>query len=92
MEDKNNAQLQLPLEEEPKVMFNSLSDLRELVISNEEGTEELVKISGYDLHIKFALKYLKSLEDVEAAVSGISDLFRKLILEQLLPSESTNAQ
>lgn len=78
------------LKNEPKIEFNSISDLRTLSIYSADGKEELVKISGYDLRVAFEMKYLKSLEDVEAAVTGISDLFRKLILEQLLPKEKTN--
>lgn len=88
----DNIKVELPreLENEPTITFKSISDLRSLTICSEDGKEELVKISGYDLRIAFEMKYLKSLEDVESAVTGISDLFRKLILEQLLPKDKTN--
>lgn len=78
------------LEDEPKIEFNSITDLRTLSVYSADGKEELVKISGYDLRVAFEMKYLKSLEDVESAVTGISDLFRQLILSQLLPNEKTN--
>lgn len=69
---------------EPVVKFRVNSDriVREVV--NEEINQVLVHISGYDLQINFNMQYLKSVEDVEAACNGISQLFRDMIMEKLL--------
>lgn len=69
---------------EPTVNFKLISDriIREVV--NAETKEVLVHISGYDLQINFNMQFLKSVEDVEAACSGISQMFREIIMEKLL--------
>ena len=77
--------------DEPTVKFKSISDriIREVI--NADTKKVLVHISGYDLQINFNMQYLKSVEDVEAACNGISQLFRDIIMEKLLegnkPSE-----
>lgn len=69
---------------EPTVHFKLISDriIREII--NPEIKEPLVRISGYDLQIDFNMKYLKSINDVEAACNGIAQLFRDEIMEVLL--------
>lgn len=69
---------------EPTVTFRINSDriIREII--NEEINQTLVHISGYDLQINFNMQFLKSVEDVEAACSGIAQLFRDIIMEKLL--------
>lgn len=77
--------------DEPIVQFKAISDriIREVI--NADTNKVLVHISGYDLQINFNMQYLKSVEDVEAACSGIAQLFRDIIMEKLLdgnkPSE-----
>ncbi len=70
--------------DEPKVSFNLISDriVREIV--NADTQQVLVHISGYDLQINFNMEFLKSIEDVEAACDGITQLFRDMIMEKLL--------
>lgn len=70
--------------DEPVVQFKVNSDriIREVI--NADTKQVLVHISGYDLQINFNMQYLKSIEDVEAACSGISQLFRDTIMEKLL--------
>ena len=70
--------------DEPKVEFRVISDRGLLAIKNPDINKNLVEISGYDLQVNFNMEYLNSIEDVEAAVNGISDLFRDLIMEKLL--------
>lgn len=70
--------------DEPIVKFRINSDriVREIV--NPDINQVLVHISGYDLHIDFNMQFLKSVEDVEAACSGIAQLFREVIMTKLL--------
>jgi hypothetical protein len=69
---------------EPTVKFKLISDriIREVI--NAETKQTLVHISGYDLQINFNMQFLKSVEDVEAACEGIAQLFRDMIMTQLL--------
>ena len=81
MEEQN---IQLQDVNEPEVKFKLVSDKKEMNIVNADINEVLVEISGYDLQINFNMQYLKSVEDIEAACSGIADLFRDTITEKLL--------
>ena len=69
---------------EPIVKFRINSDRIVREVINEEINQVLVHISGYDLQINFNMQYLKTVEDVEAACSGLSQLFRDMIMEKLL--------
>lgn len=71
------------MEEEPKVIFNSESDLTSFRILS-ENQKTMVEILGYGLEINFNMEYINSVEDVEAAVSGIGDLFRRIIMDKLI--------
>ena len=77
--DKNS-----PPVDEPKVEFKYITDRGAFTVKNPEIDQILVEISGYDLQVNFNMEYINSIEDVEAAVSGIGDLFRQLIMEKLL--------
>lgn len=70
--------------DEPIVKFRLNSDriVREIV--NAKTNQVLVHISGYDLQVNFNMQFLKSIEDVEAACSGIAQLARDLIMSKLL--------
>lgn len=81
MEEQN---IQLQDVNEPEVKFKLVSDKKVMNIVNADINEVLVEISGYDLQINFNMQYLKSVEDIEAACSGIADLFRDTITEKLL--------
>lgn len=81
MEGQN---VQLQDVNEPEVKFKLVSDKKVMNIVNADINEVLVEISGYDLQINFNMQYLKSVEDIEAACSGIADLFRDTITEKLL--------
>lgn len=76
--------------DEPKVEFNLITDKTCLTVINDDIDEPLVEISGYDLQINFNLKYIKSIEDVELAVTGIGDVFRRTIMDQLLEDRKQN--
>lgn len=69
---------------EPRVEFRLISDRSVFNVINQEIQKTLVEISGYDLQIKFNLEYLNSIADVEAAIDGLSKLFREIIMEKLL--------
>lgn len=70
--------------DEPKAEFRVLSDRDALTVKNADNDEILIEISGYDLQVNFNMEYLNSIQDVEAAVNGIGDLFRQIIMEKLL--------
>lgn len=70
--------------DEPIVKFRVNSDRIVREIINPDIKQVLVHISGYDLQINFNMQYLKSVEDVEAACSGISQLFRDMLMNKLL--------
>lgn len=74
------------MENEPKVIFNSESDLTSFKIMSETD-KTMVEILGYGLEINFNMEYINSIEDVEAAVSGIGDLFRRIIMEKLISNK-----
>lgn len=76
------------MEDEPKVQFKYLSDRDVFLIKNEEIDQPLAEISGYDLQINFNMEFIKSMEDVEAVIQGMGELWRKIILSQLLQSKN----
>ncbi len=74
---------------EPEVTFKMIQDRVFLRVSNPEIEEPLCELSGYDLRIRFNFAYIKSLEDVEIASAAIGDLFKNMILEELLGKNKT---
>ncbi len=77
---------------EPTVTFRLESDRDLYEIRNPEVDESLIKITGYDLQFWFNPKHLKSVEAIEAACNGIHNLFRELIMEQMLNQSKQNSQ
>lgn len=71
---------ELPPVVEPKVSFFKYKDHERMTVINEDVKETLVEISGYDLQVKFNMKYLSSVEEIELACEGIADLFRQEII------------
>lgn len=76
--------------DEPHVEFKLISDRSVYNVVNEEINQTLVEISGYDLQINFNMEFLNSIEDVEAALEGLSDLFRNIIMDKLLKHKKQN--
>ena len=76
--------------DEPRVEFKMISDRSVYNIVNEDINKTLVEISGSDLQINFNMEYLNSIEDVEAAVTGLGNLFRDIIMEKLLEHKKQN--
>lgn len=70
--------------DEPIVKFRVNSDRIVREIINADTNQVLVHISGYDLQVNFNMQHLKSVEDIEAACNGISQLCRETIMTQLL--------
>lgn len=68
---------------EPEVVFKAYSDKRVFAVQTETG-RTLLEISGYDLKAGFDTSLLKSVEDVENMLEGVKDLFRRLVMEELL--------
>ena len=81
-----------PLENEPEVVFNSQSDRRFFSVKSEDGNETMMEISGYDLDVRFNRNVIKTVQDVESLLDGIKDLFRKIIMEDLIGDDNSNHQ
>ncbi len=81
-----------PMQDEPTVQFKLMSDRDVLTIRNEEIDQPLAEISGYDLQINFNMDFIKSVEDIEAVVEGMSELLRKNILAQLLTAKNEQTE
>ena len=90
MENSSEQNVQMPSVEEPTRKFKVVSDRDTMSIINQDINEVLVEISGYDLQINFNMQYLKSVEDIDAACSGIANLFRETIMEKLLEYRKQN--
>ena len=75
----------LPPVPEPTTTFKNFTD-RDVykVVSEKDPNTTLIEISGYDLHIGFNMKYLNTLEDIDAATEAIAALFRDVIMDRLL--------
>ena len=81
----------IPFSNEPEVVFNALSDKRIFGVKSEENQEMIFEISGYDLQIKFNRDRLQTLEDIEGTLEGIKDMFRQLIMADLLNANNDNS-
>lgn len=81
-----------PLENEPEVVFNSQSDRRFFSVKSEDGKETMMEISGYDLDVRFNRNVIKTIQDIESLLDGIKDLFRKIIMEDLIGDDNSNHQ
>ena len=69
---------------EPEVVFKTLSDRMICGVQIEDTNETIFEISGYDLQIKFNRDKLNNVADIENMLDGIKDLFRELVLKDLL--------
>ncbi len=87
MEEEKLLDQELPPVDEPTVEFKYISDRTAFTVKNPDINKILLEISGYDLQINFNMEYIKSIEDVEATISGIGDLFRDMIMNQLLSNK-----
>lgn len=72
------------ISEERQVSFREIDDLTSFTVKTEDG-KVLFYISGYGLTVNFNRDMLNSVEDVEAMLDGIKDLFRKMVMKSLLP-------
>ena len=72
---------------EPEVVFNTISDRRILAV------QTIMEISGYDLQINFNRDKLQNIADIESMLDGLKDLFRRVVMQDLLESnvEKTNS-
>ena len=77
---------------EPTVTFKLESDRDLFEVLNPHNNESMVKISGYDLQFWFNTRHLKSVEDIEMACNGLHQLFRDLIIQQILGEEKQSAK
>lgn len=89
MED-NNKRVEEQMANEPEVVFNAMSDKRIFGVKSEEDQETIFEISGYDLQIRFNRDKLKTIEEIEGVLEGIKDVFRRLIMADLINKDETS--
>lgn len=66
------------------VQFRESSDLTIFQILEERSRKPMMVIAGYGLEIKFNMSELRTTERIEQLLDGLSDMFRKMIVEQAL--------
>lgn len=66
------------------VQFREASDMTIFQITEEHSGRVMMVIAGYGLQIKFNMAELRTTEHIEQLLGGLSDLFRKMIVEQAL--------
>lgn len=69
---------------EPEMSFRMVSDRVSLQVKAPDMDPPLVEISGYDLRIRVNYALIKSLDDVDSTAAAVGDLFKQMILEDLL--------
>ena len=72
------------IDEDTKAVFNAEKDFRVLGIKSPQNEDVIMRISGYGLDISFNYDYIKSVEDIENLLDGVKDVFRKMILENMI--------
>lgn len=80
---KSNEQL----DGEPIFKFRAQNDLTTYQVIDDETRKPMMTISGYALEIKFNLGELKTTEKIEQLLSGLTDMWRKLIVSQALQKQ-----
>lgn len=79
------AREEMNLVDEPKVEFRSITDRITYVVTDPAvDNKVVVEISGYDLDFSFNLELIRSIEDVEAVLAGLTDMFRDKLMSELL--------
>lgn len=73
---------------EPEVVFNTISDRTVYAVQTEETHETIFEISGYDLQIQFNRDKLRDIAEIESMLEGVKDLFRKIVMKDLLDQTS----
>lgn len=70
--------------DEPIIQFRQNADYTVFQVIEERSKKPMMIIGGYGLEIKFNIAELRSTERIEQLLSGLTTMFRKLILEQAL--------
>lgn len=70
------------------VQFRASSDMTIFQITEERSGRVMMVIAGYGLEIKFNMAELRTTDRIEQLLGGLSDLFRRLIVEQALKKSS----
>lgn len=66
------------------IQFRENTDYSIFTVNDERTGRPMMYIGGYALDIKFNMAELRSTKSIEQLLTGLSSLFRKLILEQAL--------
>lgn len=70
--------------DEPIIQFRQNADYTVFQVVEERSKKPMMIIGGYGLEIKFNIAELRSTERIEQLLGGLTTMFRKLILEQVL--------
>lgn len=76
---------------EPTVKFQMYSDISLLQIKHPETDEVLAEITGYDLKYRINLTRIKSLDDAELASLAVGEMFKRILIKEMLESKNRNA-
>ena len=72
------------LDGEPIYQFRAVNDLTTYQIIDDVTRKPMMVSSGYALKMEFNMAELRSSDKIDQLLSGLTDLFRKLIYEQAL--------
>lgn len=64
--------------------FRAVNDLTTYQIIDDVTRKPMMVISGYGLKMEFNMAELRSSDKIDQLLSGLTDMFRKLIYEQAL--------
>lgn len=70
------------------IQFRENSDYTIFQITNDKTRKIMMIIAGYGLEIKFNMTELRTTENIEQLLNGLTSMFRKMILEQALNKQN----
>lgn len=70
------------------IQFRENSDYTIFQITNDKTRKIMMIIAGYGLEIKFNMAELRTTENIEQLLNGLTSMFRKMILEQALNKQN----
>ena len=66
------------------IQFRENSDYTIIQVNDERTQKTMMIMAGYGLEVKFNVAELRSTEKIEQLLGGLTSMFRKMILEQVL--------
>lgn len=69
---------------ENTVTFKAISDKTILAVTDTESGKPVAEITGYDIQVKFNMEIINSQSDIDEAAAGIADIFKEMLINQML--------